>query len=112
MKTIVAGSRSFNDYDYLSLILSCLEVTQVVSGAARGADTLGERYAKEHKIPIKQFPADWTTHGKRAGYLRNEKMAKYADQCVVFMEKKGTKGSQHMIKLAKELDLKLVVMLY
>lgn len=56
----------------------------VVSGKARGADTLGEQYAKEHGYSIQYFPADWERYGKAAGYLRNTEMAKNADALVAF----------------------------
>jgi hypothetical protein len=75
-------------------------VTEVVSGCAHGADKLGERWAASLKIPVARFPADWDTHGKRAGFIRNSEMAEYADACIVFWN--GTsKGTKHMIDIAK-----------
>lgn len=100
MKTIIAGSRGFNDYDLLCQTCDDIEITEVVSGTARGADKLGERYARERNIPVKQFPADWDNLGKRAGYIRNSDMAKYADACVVFWDG-VSKGTAHMIVLSR-----------
>lgn len=98
MRLIVAGSRDFNDYSLLKSILDILlkdvsHVIEIVSGTAKGADTLGERYANEHGHQIRRFPADWDTHGKRAGYLRNIQMADYATNCILFWDgqSKGTK---------------------
>jgi len=108
-RIIIAGSRDFNNYSLLTSamygllkmeMISGIEV-EIVSGTTKGADQLGEAFAKEHNYPIKQFPADWNTHGKKAGYLRNKQMAEYADILVAFWngESKGTKS---MIELAEK----------
>jgi hypothetical protein len=97
MKTIIAGGRdnylTSKDYTYLDT----LEITEVVSGGARGIDTDGEIYAKARDIPLKIFPADWNRFGKSAGYRRNAEMAKYADSVVLF---EGGKGTNHMYDIA------------
>jgi len=110
MRVIIAGSRSITDY---SLLLSAMEtlqldVTEVVSGTAKGVDQLGERWAQEKEIPIKRFPADWKNLGKRAGYVRNAEMAKYGEVLVALWDSKS-KGTQHMIDLARKADLKVHV---
>jgi hypothetical protein len=88
-----------------------LTITEVVSGKARGADSLGERYASEFGIIVAKFPADWNRFGKRAGYVRNEEMAHYADKAVVFWD--GiSKGSRHMIDIMKKLKKPCKVVLY
>ena len=114
-KVIVAGTRYFNDYDLMCTKLDCLlkhpTNIEIVSGAARGADVLGERYAKEHNIQIKRFPADWDKYGKRAGYIRNNQMADYADYLVAFWDGKS-RGTLLMINLAKEKGLKVKVINY
>ncbi len=78
MKIIIAGSRDFDDYDLLrekcDLILSNIKTVEIVSGQARGADSLGEKYAKEKGYKLKLFPADWS-QGKMAGMIRNKQMA-------------------------------------
>ena len=115
-KVIVAGSRTFNDYllleEKLDKILSNkLPDVEIVSGTADGADRQGELYANKNKLPIKRFPADWNTHGKKAGYLRNLEMAKYADACIVFWN--GTsKGTKHMIDIANKYNLPLRIIRY
>jgi len=115
VKVIIAGGRGFNDYDLLcrkaDKILSRQSEIEIVSGAARGADKLGERYADERGYPIKRFPADWGTFGKKAGYMRNEDMAEYADALIAFWD--GTsKGTKHMIDIARNNDLKVRVITY
>lgn len=112
MKVIIAGSRDFSDYEKLKEVcdymLSRQTDVEIVSGAARGADILGEQYAKEKGHSLKQFPAEWDKFGKRAGYLRNEDMAKYSDALIAFWDGKS-KGTEHMINLAKKHNLKVKV---
>jgi hypothetical protein len=101
---IIAGGRDFSDYDYLRFVMELYGLDQdvcIISGGARGADRLGERFAKENDLPLTIFPADWTTHGKRAGYLRNEQMAQHADMVVAFWDGKS-KGTKHMIDIMKK----------
>lgn len=111
MKTIIAGSRNFNDYDLLeAVLLKHSDITEIISGCARGADSLGEKFALEHSIPIKKFPADWNTYGKSAGYRRNEQMAYYGDRLIAFWDGQS-KGTKHMIDLARKVGLEVEVAL-
>jgi hypothetical protein len=115
MKVIIAGGRDFDDYDLLcekcDKILSRQTEIEIVSGRVRGADQLGERYAKERNYPIKMFAADWNRYGKRAGYIRNEDMANYGDGLILFWN--GiSKGSEHMLNTAKEWNLKIRIIIY
>ena len=98
MKTIIAGGRDIEDYDAVvtAVELSGFEITEVVSGAARGVDSLGERWAEEHGIHVKQFPARWEKHGRKAGPLRNEEMAKYADALIAVWDG-ASRGTENMI---------------
>lgn len=107
-KVIIAGTRTFQDYDllrrYVDMKLSSVSMRddiEIVSGCARGADTLGERYAAERGYPVKRFPADWQQYGKSAGYRRNQAMAQYADALIAFWDGQS-RGTMHMIALAKE----------
>jgi hypothetical protein len=110
-KLIIAGSREFDNYPLLKekvdfLLKNVTEDIEIVSGTARGADTLGEKYARENNFQVKLFPADWNKHGKSAGFIRNEEMAKYANACVVFWMN-NSKGTKHMIDLSQKYNLKL-----
>jgi len=114
-KVIVAGSRDFVDYNLLEYKLDKLLIDRsdvcIISGGARGADTLGERYAKEKSLDIVIIKADWDKYGKSAGYKRNTIMAAQADGCVVFWD--GiSKGSKHMIDIAKEFEIPVRVVEY
>ena len=60
---------------------------------------------------VKEFPAQWNEFGKRAGYIRNEEMAKYADACVAFWDGES-KGTKHMIDLANKHKIEVRVIKY
>ena len=115
MKVIIAGSREFNDYKRLCKIcdhlLSKQKNIEIVSGTAKGADQLGEKYANERGFLIKKFPADWNKCGKSAGYKRNIEMAEYGDALIAFWN--GTsKGTKHMIDIANSKKLKVRVYMF
>lgn len=109
MKTIIAGSRGINDYNVVcsAIKFSGFDITEVVSGGARGIDKLGEQWAIENNIKIVQFIPDWDI-GKSAGIIRNKEMAKYADALVCIWDGVSS-GSKHMIQYAKKCGLKVFV---
>ena len=114
-KVIVAGSRGFADYHLLcakmDFFTSDHSAVEVVSGTARGADQLGDRWARERGHAIKKFPADWDAHGKRAGFIRNIQMAEYADALVAFWDGES-RGTKHMIEEMRRLDKPVRVVEY
>ncbi len=81
-----------------------LNISEVVSGGAIGVDLSGENFANIFGFKLKKFPADWETHGKAAGPIRNKQMAEYADALLLIWDGKS-KGSTNMktqmIKLKK-----------
>jgi len=118
-KLIVAGSRSWTDYELMRAKLRAFWTKvvpkdaidiEIVSGTAKGADELGEKIAIMSPVPLKQFPAQWDTFGKSAGYRRNEQMAQYADGTIIFWDGES-KGSKHMVDLAIKYGLDLWVVL-
>jgi hypothetical protein len=108
MKTIIAGSRTIENYRLVeNAAKECgWKITEVVNGLARGVDSLGGKWAKENKIPVKEFPAEWGTFGKRAGFIRNEQMAKYADALILIWDGES-RGSSMMLQIAKATGLKI-----
>jgi len=104
-KLIVAGGRDFNDYELLSNRLLAIVNegdlknydVSIVSGMAQGADALAVRFATEHNVTLHKFYANWDKYGRRAGFLRNEQMAGFADGLLAFHDK-ASKGTAHMIK--------------
>lgn len=105
MKLLIAGSRDFSDYkllkDKVNEMRTRFKITEIVSGTARGADRLGERYAENNNLSLSRFPADWNKYGKRAGYLRNAVMADYCDIAIIFWNRES-RGTKHMIDLMEK----------
>lgn len=113
----VVGSRDFTDY----LSIECMvgqyiyeecwnlpEGITIVSGGAKGADTLAEKFADEYKCRKIIFLPDWESHGKSAGPIRNRSIIANADVIFAFQKNKS-KGTQHSINIAKELGKELYV---
>lgn len=110
MKTIIAGGREITDIELVrqAVKLSGFEITEVVSGKARGVDTLGEQYAEENSIPVRDFPARWDLLGKAAGFIRNKEMANYGEALIAVWDGDSA-GTRNMIKNARSKGLKVFV---
>jgi hypothetical protein len=112
IKLAIVGSRNYTNYTqfstFLQSALSTWSITphnlvEIVSGGAQGADLMAEKWAREHKIPIKIFKPDWNKWGKSAGPLRNQQIIEYATHVVAFPSKDG-RGTQDSISRAKRLN--------
>ena len=111
MRTIIAGSRNFNNYVIAKSILDrCLwKPSKILSGGCKGADLLGERWAIENNIPVEVYPFK-KEMGKLGGPLRNIEMAQNADACILFILKDAeSKGSHNMLQNAIKNKLHLLV---
>lgn len=110
MWVIVAGSRDITDFEVVKTAIeeSGMNITKVVSGKARGIDTLGEKWAKLNDVPVEECPADWDRYGKSAGYVRNDEMAQIADGLIAIWDGKS-KGTKHMIDLAHKEGVEVFV---
>ena len=123
-KIIINGSRDFNNYTYLRLMLKEYIMTnqinpesiEIISGGAKGADTLAIKFAKEHNLNYKVMNADWNKYGKRAGIIRNAEMLTYAisnpnDIAILISFWNGTsKGTKHMIDISNDKGIIVKVM--
>lgn len=124
VRIIVAGSRDYKDYATLADVLDKLieklntqvidkSEIEIVSGGCRGADELGERYAKESCIKCVIFPADWGKYGRSAGPFRNNQMAEYAasaDRGILVAFPIGeSRGTRNMIDIARQRGLEVEV---
>jgi hypothetical protein len=109
MKVAVIGSRGFNDFGKLKDVLDRIEgVTHVVSGGAKGADTLAEQWAREKGIEIVIYRPDWAKFGRGAGVIRNRSIVEDCDRCIAFWD--GTsKGTKSSIDLCRKLKKDVVV---
>jgi hypothetical protein len=95
MKLAIVGNRTLNDYELVKDVLKEINITEIVSGSAEGADALAERYAAENNIPVKIFKPDWVKHSHAAEQIRNEQIVVYADKVVAILDgvSRGTKSS-------------------
>ena len=137
VKAIICGSRNFCNYTFLDE--KCREVfgsisntvmfgdyekditiIEIISGGAKGADELGERFAFNNSIEIKKFPAQWDRYGKQAGMLRNTEMINYAARkeheddygmSIAFWDGES-KGTKQAIDYAKRMKLDVKVFIY
>lgn len=133
MRTIIAGSREFTDYEVVKKAIEegqkkLGKITKILHGDARGVDKLGEQWAIENKIPFKKFPADWKNIKRQgakvkerknpwtgkmekydymAGVFRNELMAAEADALIAI--DLNTPGTNSMIELAEKYGLKIYI---
>lgn len=126
----IVGSREFSDYEYLkeqlcefifdikyegdsgkswsSVYYNRYDNVKIISGGARGADTLAEKFADEFSFEKVIFKPDWNLYGKRAGFVRNAKIVDNCDVLFAFQINKS-KGTQHSIDLAKEKNKEVYV---
>lgn len=128
LRVIIAGGRDFDDFPLL--MNKCIEIIaeetkkndslekiRIVSGTARGTDKLGEQYARIAHHEVSRFPAAWDIYGKSAGYRRNAEMAKFASEdgnigvLIAFWDGKS-RGTKHMIDLAKRYGLDVHIVSY
>lgn len=94
MRVVVTGGRDFNNGAGLRAVLDCAGITELAAGDATGADSLAHTWAEHKGIPHQRFVADWGTHGKAAGMIRNVRMLQeFRPDCVIaFAGGRGTAG--------------------
>ena len=111
MRVIIAGWRHCRDVALVrkAIQASGFEVTTVISGGARGVDSIGELLAcTELHVPVVRYHADWAAHGKAAGPMRNQEMALNAD-ALVAVSHPESRGTADMIARARRLGLQVYV---
>lgn len=106
-KLIIAGGRDFDDPVMMERVMYAMQDTEfadkavsIVSGMARGADALGYMFAHKYGVKVYEFHAQWNKYGKRAGFLRNEEMGRFADGLLAFWNEHSP-GTRHMIDFMK-----------
>ena len=110
MRVLICGGRQFSDAEFLWKTMDDLHaktlMTEVIVGGAIGADTLGEHWAKDRSIPYQIFMADWATHGRAAGPIRNQAMLDEGkpDLVVAFP---GGRGTADMMRRATNADVEV-----
>lgn len=115
MNVAIVGSRTFNDYELvISEILKLevpLEEIKIISGGAKGADTLGEKFADENLCEKLIIKPDWERFGRAAGMIRNKDIVECSDVVIAFWDGQS-KGTKNSIDLAKKMNKKLIIVKY
>lgn len=125
LRLIIAGGRDFSDFDLLCEVAdSSLERAIslgykpiIISGTAKGADMMGEKYARMRQYDVVRFPAPWNEfkakfgHNKVAGFVRNSWMSQYANSLLAFHDGES-RGTQAMIDIATDFGLKTKIQSY
>lgn len=103
MRVLVCGSRSITDYKFVEReMLKVLQPTDtVIEGGARGVDTLARRVAENHGLDVIEYPANWTRHGKSAGFRRNREMVQNCDRVLALWDGVSS-GTEHTIRIARQ----------
>jgi hypothetical protein len=103
VKLAIVGSRTFNDYELLKNTVYRIKssVLQIISGGAKGADSLAKRYADDNDIELVEFIPDWNKYGRSAGFRRNVEIVENCDALIAFWDGVSN-GTNHSINLAKE----------
>ena len=101
VRVAIVGSREYPDWHQVYQYVETLPADAVViSGGARGVDRVAVEYARRRRLITEVYPADWETHGKSAGFIRNQTIVERADQIVAFWD--GTsKGTADTIRRAR-----------
>ena len=98
LRVLVCGGRDFSDYKAVRAVLCALNISVVIHGAARGADTLAARAAEHLGVGQIACPADWRQHGRRAGFIRNREMLEHKPDVVIAFP--GGRGTADMVNKA------------
>jgi len=117
MKIAIVGGRDFSDYNLLSKVLDEFkenqsnQITTMISGGAKGADTLGKQWAEENNIQTLIFKAEWQIYGRGAGPIRNKKIIENADFVLAFWDGKS-RGTANSINICRETNTKHKIIKY
>lgn len=103
MRILVCGGRDYDNYARVQYVLGRnvnLDNDTIVEGGARGADRLARTFAINYGVDFETYPADWETHGKAAGILRNQAMLDTGIDFVIAFP--GGRGTADMIRRAEK----------
>jgi hypothetical protein len=113
MKVAIVGSRTYTNFERLEQFVkdtvNISEITTIISGGAKGVDTLAEKLALKYDIPTKIFYPNWQKYGKFAGPVRNEKIIKDSD-IVIALWDGMSKGTNSSINLARKYNRELHIL--
>lgn len=108
MRLAIVGSREFENYDLVCVEVAKIQKTKkinlIVSGGAKGADTLARKFAALNKIPLMEFLPDYKRYGRGAPLQRNTLIVQNSDYVIAFVTP-SSRGTLDTIKKAKQRGL-------
>ena len=104
MRVALIGSRSFSSYTFLCRQLASLPISEVISGGARGADSLAARFAQERGLLLRVFRPAYSRYGRSAPLVRNKAIIAAAQLVVAFWDGQSA-GTAHALRLARQRGL-------
>ena len=112
MKVLVCGGRNYTDTERVEHVLNSLHaekrITNIITGAAQGADALAQAWAISNRIAVARYPANWKEHGRSAGPRRNKIMLE-TERPQIVVAFPGGKGTKDMIAKADAARISVVV---
>ncbi len=99
MRVLICGGRDYYKEYRVAEIIEELKPSLIIQGGASGADMCAKSIANEKGIPTLEFPADWRTHGRSAGPIRNKKML-YEGRPDIVVAFPGGRGTDNMVRQA------------
>ena len=108
MKIAIIGSRNVKKIEIGEYISK--ETTEIVSGGAKGVDTLAAEYARANGIKLTEFLPQYELYGRAAPIKRNEEIINYADEIIAFWDG-DSKGTLSVIKYAKKINKPIKIIL-
>jgi hypothetical protein len=119
MVILICGSRTATAIptvvEGLKLVIEQFKPSMVIHGAAKGADSIGGNVARALDVPVREFPAQWDTHGKAAGHIRNQQMldeGKPQMVVAVYPVEGITRGTQDMVTRAQKAKIPVLHLTY
>jgi hypothetical protein len=114
VRVLITGSRDYEDTfqfnETLDELLKSYDDPIIIAGGAKGADRLAKEYAHMNYLRYLEFPANWPKYKKKAGTLRNLQMLDEGKpHLVIAFPLEGSIGTWHMVKIARERDVEVIV---
>lgn len=108
MKLLIAGSRGIENFDLSKYIEK--DVDTILSGGAKGVDTLAEEYADKMRLSKIILRPRYDLYGKAAPIERNEELVNMADKILIIWDG-ASKGTKSTINYAKRLNKEIEVVI-
>ena len=113
MKLGIVGGRDFSDYkmfeELLRASIDLTQVTMIVSGGAKGVDSMAKRFAKQEKLPVKEFFPDYARHQRVAPLVRNSQIVEFSDKVIAFPTQMSSGTYDSIRKAQKKNNLHAVI---